>query len=73
LAAEAGAEVNCDMYGKLAVQQQQENVEYKCGFAGTEWNPDLKAHVSWCATVSPDQWKVQLQKRRQQLDACKAK
>jgi hypothetical protein len=61
------------MYGKLALQQQQENVEYKCGLAGPEWSPDLKAHTAWCGTVGPDQWKAQLQKRKQQLDACKAK
>jgi len=69
----AHAQANCDTYGKLAIQQQQENVADKCGFSGPEWSPDLKAHVAWCGTVGPDQWKVQLQKRKQQLDACKAK
>lgn len=69
----ANAQANCDMYGKLALLQQQENVEAKCGFAGPEWSPDLKAHVAWCASVGPDQWKAQLQMRKQQLDACKAK
>lgn len=73
LATGAGAQANCDTYGKLALQQQQENVEGKCGFSGPEWSSDLKAHVAWCGTVGPDQWKVQLQKRKQQLDACKSK
>lgn len=69
----ASAQANCDTYGKLAIQQQQENAEHKCGFSGPEWSPDLKAHIAWCGGVGPDQWKVQLQKRKQQLDACKGK
>ena len=73
LASGASAQANCDMYGKLALQQQQENVEAKCGFTGPEWSPDLNAHVAWCAAVGPDQWKAQLQSRKQQLDGCKAK
>lgn len=73
LASEATAQANCEMYGKLALQQQQQNVESKCGLTGPEWSPDLKSHISWCGTVGPDQWKAQLQKRKQQLDACKAK
>ena len=73
LASGAHAQANCDTYGKLALQQQQENVEGKCGFSGPEWSPDLKAHIAWCGGVGPDQWKSQLQKRKQQLDACKAK
>lgn len=72
-ASAAAAQANCDMYGKLALQQQQENAEAKCGFSGPEWSPDLKAHVTWCGSVGPDQWRAQLQKRQQQLDACKAK
>jgi hypothetical protein len=72
-ASPAGAQANCEMYGKLALQQQQENVTEKCGFSGPEWSPDLKAHIAWCGTVGPDRWKVQLQKRKQQLDTCKSK
>lgn len=63
---------NCDMYGKLALQQTQENIASKCGFSGPEWSEDLKAHIAWCGSVAPDQWKAELQKRKQQLDTCKA-
>jgi len=73
LASRAGAETGCEMYGRLALQQQQENVAEKCGFSGPAWSPDLKAHLSWCGSVGPDQWKAELQKRKQQLDACTAK
>lgn len=67
----ANAQANCDTYGKLALQQQKENEAEKCGFSGPEWSADLKAHMAWCAGVGPDQWKVQLQKRAQQLAKCK--
>jgi hypothetical protein len=67
------AQANCDLYGKLALSQQQQNEELKCGFTGSAWSPDLKTHKDWCASVSPDRWKVELQNRQQQLDACKSK
>ena len=73
MASAAHAQANCETYGRLAIQQQQENVQGKCGFSGPEWTIDLKAHVGWCGGVGPDQWKAELQKRQQQLDACKAK
>ena len=69
----AHAQANCEMYGKLAMQQQQENVQEKCGFTGPQWSPDLKAHIAWCGGVGPDQWKSELQARQKQLDGCKAK
>lgn len=73
LSGSAAAQANCDTYGKLALQQQKENETLKCGFTGPEWSPDLKAHIAWCTGVGPDQWKVQLQQRKQQLDTCRAK
>jgi hypothetical protein len=69
----ARAQANCDVYGKLALAQQQENAQLKCGFTGPDWSPDLKSHIAWCAGVGPDQWKAALQRRQQQLDACKSK
>ncbi len=69
----AYAQANCDTYGKLALKQMQENEQKKCGLTGPEWNIDLKAHMAWCGTVGPDQWKLQLQKREQALAACAKK
>ncbi len=68
----AAAQANCEMYGKLAVQQQQENETAGCGFTGDEWGADLKRHIDWCGGVAPDQWKIELQKRQQALAACTA-
>jgi hypothetical protein len=66
------AQANCDMYARLALQQMQQNSQQKCNLTGPEWSSDLKAHVTWCSSVGPDQWKVQLQKRDQALAACAA-
>jgi hypothetical protein len=63
----------CETYGKLALQQQKENESRKCGFTGAEWSSDLKAHIAWCAGVSPQEWQAKLQGRKQQLDECKSK
>ncbi|MEL7302463.1 MAG: hypothetical protein AAGJ53_02085 [Pseudomonadota bacterium] len=71
-ASAAQAQSNCATYGKLALKQQRENVQNKCGFSGPSWSPDLRAHVTWCATVGPDQWKTELQKRAEALTKCKA-
>jgi hypothetical protein len=73
VASAAHAQANCETYGKLAMQQQQENADNKCGYTGPQWSPDLKAHIGWCGGVGPDQWKAELQTRQQKLDACKSK
>jgi hypothetical protein len=70
--APASAQANCDMYGRLALQQMQQNAQQKCNLAGPEWSTDLKAHMTWCASVGPEQWKLQLQKREQALATCAA-
>lgn len=63
----AMAQANCVMYGKLAIQQQKENVQRKCGFTGPAWSENLRAHISWCGTVGPGQWKTELQRRDSML------
>ncbi len=73
IATSAQAQANCETYGRLALKQMQDNEQKKCGFKGLEWSTDLKAHVTWCGSVGPDQWKVQLQKREQALAACPKK
>ncbi|MGF1651416.1 MAG: hypothetical protein ACFCUN_13305 [Hyphomicrobiaceae bacterium] len=67
----AAAQANCEMYGRLALQQQRENEQRSCGFTGPSWSTDLRAHISWCSTVSPEQWRAELQKRAAMLAECK--
>ena len=64
------AQANCDTYAKIALKQQQDNERLKCGFKGDAWNSDVKAHMTWCAGVSPDQWRNEANKRAQQLATC---
>lgn len=71
LTSAALAQANCAVYAKLALEQQQENVNNRCGFTGPEWNDQYSRHLEWCGTVGPDQWKQQLQLRSQKLAACK--
>lgn len=63
----------CETYGKLALGQQKDNDSRKCGLSGAEWSSDLKAHIAWCSSVSPQDWQAMLKKRQNALDACKSK
>ena len=69
----ATAADNCETYGKLALGQQKQNESLKCGFSGSEWSSDLKAHITWCGGVSPQEWQDMLKKRTQKLEECKSK
>lgn len=66
----ASAQANCDWYAATAIKQQQKNEKGKCGFSGSGWSSNLRSHVSWCNSVSPDQWKQAAQQREQQLASC---
>jgi hypothetical protein len=69
----ARAQATCDWYGRQALKQQQDNVEKKCGFTGPEWSADLKAHLTWCASVAPDVSKKAVQQRDIALAGCTPK
>ncbi|MEO0799571.1 MAG: hypothetical protein AAFY53_10245 [Pseudomonadota bacterium] len=63
----AHAQANCATYAKLALQQQRQNVQKACKFDGPSWSSDVRAHQKWCASVGPDLWKAELQKRAKML------
>jgi hypothetical protein len=69
-ASAAQAQANCEMYAKLAVQQQRQNETSKCGLSGPDWSLDLRDHQAWCSNAAPQQWQAALQRRKQALDAC---
>ena len=69
----AAALANCDWYVKTALEQQQRNVNLKCGFSGAEWSVDKVAQATWCASVGPDVSRTTAQKREAQLTQCAAK
>lgn len=68
----ANAQATCQWYGATALKQQQENEKFRCGFRGSEWHSDLRAHMAWCASVPPDVWKRSAQARDRALSACAA-
>lgn len=70
LAQGAMAQANCDWYAKIALEQQKQNVDRKCGFTGPSWTSDRASHMQWCQSVGPDQWKRQAQFRDQELAKC---
>ncbi|MEZ5849820.1 MAG: hypothetical protein R3D68_04100 [Hyphomicrobiaceae bacterium] len=67
----AAAQANCESYAKIALKQQQDNQQFKCGFKGDGWSADLRAHSGWCAGVSPDVWKKAIQERHKDLEVCR--
>jgi hypothetical protein len=64
---------SCSWYADMAIKQQQQNEQRKCGFTGPEWNTSRQAHLTWCATQSPDSWKAQAQNRDRKLAGCKTR
>lgn len=66
----AFAQANCEMYAKLAVQQQRQNESSGCKQTGADWSADLKNHMTWCTSASPQEWQAALQRRKQALDTC---
>ncbi len=66
----ASAQANCEMYAKLAAQQQKQNESSKCNFSGADWSADTQGHLAWCNSASPQQWQAALQRRKQALDGC---
>jgi len=46
--AQADQYLNCDIYAKQAVQQQQHNITKKCGQSGVGWSNSYQAHFNWC-------------------------
>ena len=38
----------CDEYAKIAVLQNDSNLQMKCGFTGPLWNSDYNYHFNWC-------------------------
>jgi hypothetical protein len=72
-ASAAQAQANCEMYAKLAVQQQRQNETSKCNQSGPDWSSDVSGHMAWCTNASPQQWQAALQRRKQALDNCASK
>jgi len=67
----AYSQQNCETYGKLALRQAIEADKSNCGFTGPRWSKDYHAHIAWCSTVGPTEWRSELKKRKHDLKKCK--
>ena len=43
-----GKRANCDTYSQIAQVQADANQKYNCGYCGSEWVDDSRAHFGWC-------------------------
>jgi len=66
----AAAQATCDWYVKTSLEQQQRNLNLKCGFEGAEWSTDKATHQEWCANVGPDVSRKTAQEREKALITC---
>lgn len=69
----AQAQSNCSTYGYMALKQARENEQLRCGNTGPRWTTDLNAHIAWCNTVGPNEWRFELRERAKALASCRRK
>ncbi|KAB2848864.1 MAG: hypothetical protein F9K44_09650 [Hyphomicrobiaceae bacterium] len=63
----------CIWYVQTSTNQQRENEQKGCKFAGAEWSSDQKVHAAFCERNPPDVWKRVAKERQTKLDGCKKK
>lgn len=73
LSAAAAEQLNCQAYAAAAIAQNQQNVTFKCGFAGPRWSSDFNAHFSWCRTANMAALTAEDRARADLLAQCAAK
>lgn len=44
---------HCEQYARIAISQAEAGRRLGCGFRGSRWTRNYRAHYSWCTTVSP--------------------
>ena len=49
-----GKRANCDTYSQIAQVQADANQKYNCGYRGSEWVNDSRAHFGWCMSNKRD-------------------
>jgi len=65
--------LNCGAYAGLAVAQQEQNIQMKCGFAGGRWSSDFKGHFNWCRTSTMAKLTAEDKARKAALAKCAKK
>jgi hypothetical protein len=60
----------CRDYAQKAVNANQQNLQKKCGFSGSQWQSNFDAHFKWCLNVGADGPIGEEKARNQQLSQC---
>lgn len=61
----------CDAYAKSALQDQQDNLAWGCGYEGPAWSSDHAWHYNWCMQVNAAQSDAGSAVRKEALNQCK--
>jgi hypothetical protein len=64
------AKDRCHNYAAKAVQQNQSNIDWNCGFSGPRWSSDYQAHHDWCMNVSESSTDLETEERENLLNLC---
>ena len=65
-----GKRANCDTYSQIAQVQTDANQKYNCGYRGSEWVNDGRAHFGWCMSNRRDVLVDELRYRAVELQKC---
>jgi len=60
----------CKNYAATAVQQNQSNIDWKCGYSGPRWSSNYQAHYNWCMKVSKLAADFESAERKKLLSKC---
>lgn len=63
----------CARYARMAVTQNQQNIQRRCGYTGPVWQSDYGNHYRWCLTVSAATANAEEQRRVNGLNRCRQK
>jgi hypothetical protein len=60
----------CREYARLAISQARAARRFDCGYGGSRWTMNYRAHLNWCRTVSERKSRLEYRRRERLLDQC---
>lgn len=60
----------CKIYAEMAVQQNQSNIDWGCGYTGNRWSSNYQAHYEWCMNVPKSAADFETAERERLLNEC---
>mgnify|MGYP000315354057 CR=1 FL=1 len=60
----------CKNYAATAVQQNQSNIDWACGYSGHRWSSNYQAHYNWCMKVPKSSADFETEERKKLLNVC---